>query len=158
MSGRAGYLQVMTTTLVMLMLTIVPLPHWLNSGRPDWLVLLVIYWALNAPMVAGQTYAFFCGLIFDALAGQLIGQHALTFALISTVTQHFQLRLRVFPLLQQASAIFLLLLLYHAIIYWIDGIIGTPVSSWWRWLPAVSGTVLWPVLVAVLDTSNRQYR
>jgi len=158
MSNRTGYLQVFATTLVMLLLTIVPLPHWINLGRPDWLVLLIIYWSLYAPMMAGQTYAFFCGLIFDALVGQLIGQHAFTFALVATVTQHFQLRLRVFPLLQQAGAIFLLLVLYHAMTYWIDGIIGTPVSSWLRWLPALTGTLLWPLLVAVLDTSNRQYR
>jgi rod shape-determining protein MreD len=156
MSGRTGYWQIFVTTVVTLLMTIVPLPSWLNPGRPDWLLLAVIYWSLNAPMRAGQTYAFFCGLVMDALSGDLIGQHALTFALVSTITQHFQLRIRVFPLLQQAVVILLLVFIYHALMYWIDGIVGTAVSSWWRWLPVLTGMLVWPVMVAVLDTSNRR--
>lgn len=156
MSGRVGYAQVILTTAVTLLLTIVPLPQALNAGRPDWMLLLVIYWSLNAPMLAGQTYAFFCGLIMDALVGDLIGQHALTFALIATLAQHFQLRIRVFPLLQQAVVVLLLVFIYHGLMYWIDGIVGIAVSSWWRWIPVLTGALIWPVLVAVLDTSNRR--
>jgi rod shape-determining protein MreD len=156
MSGRVGYWQIFITTVVTLLMTIVPLPRWLNGGRPDWLLLLAIYWSLNAPMLAGQTYAFLCGLVMDILVGDLIGEHALTFALVATVTQHFQLRIRVFPLLQQAVVVLLLVFMYHALTYWIDGIVGIAESSWWRWLPVLTGAIIWPVLVSVLDTSSRQ--
>lgn len=158
MSGRIGFLRVLITSAIALLLTIVPLPQLLNFGRPDWLLLLVIYWSLNAPMLAGLTYAWICGLILDALIGTLIGQHALAFVLVAAMAQHFQLRIRVFPVLHQAFVVLMLVSLYHFLLFWIDGIVGTTVASWIRWLPAIVGAVLWPVLVAVLDTSNRRMR
>lgn len=158
MSGRVGFTRVLLTSAVALILTIVPLPQLLNFARPDWLLLLVIYWSLNAPMLAGLTYAWICGLILDALIGTLIGQHALAFVIVAAVAQHFQLRIRVFPLLYQAWAVLLMVSLYHFLLFWIDGIVGTAVASWIRWLPALIGALLWPVIVAVLDTSNRRIR
>lgn len=158
MSGRIGFLRVLFTSAIALMLTIVPLPHLLNYGRPDWLLLLIIYWSMNASMLVGLTYAWICGLILDALIGTLIGQHAMAFVIVTAVAQHFQLRIRVFPLLSQAWAVLLLLSLYHFLLFWIDGIVGTAVASWVRWLPALIGALLWPVMVAVLDTSNRRFR
>ena len=158
MSGRISYWQIMISTLATLMLTIVPLPQVLQFVRPDWLLLLVIYWSLNAPMLAGQTYAFLCGLLVDTLQGTLLGQHALAFVLIATLTQHFQLRVRVFPLLQQAMVVLLFGWLYQFVLFWTDGIIGLAETTWWRWLPALIGALVWPLLVAVLDTSQRRYR
>jgi len=158
MSGRISFLRVLVTSALALLLTIVPLPQLLNFGRPDWLLLLVIYWSLNAPMLAGLTYAWICGLILDALIGTLIGQHALAFVVVATAAQHFQLRIRVFPVLHQAFVVLMLVSLYHFLLFWIDGIVGTAIASWIRWLPALIGALLWPVMVAVLDTSNRRIR
>ena len=158
MSNRIGLLRVLVTSAIALLLTIVPLPQLLNFARPDWLLLLVIYWSMNAPMLVGLTYAWCCGLIIDALVGTLLGQHALAFVVVTATAQHFQLRMRVYPVPHQAVAVFLLAALYHFLIFWIDGIVGTAVASWIRWLPALVGALIWPVLVAVLDTSNRRIR
>lgn len=158
MSSRVGILRVLVTSAIALMLTIVPLPQLLNFGRPDWLLLLVIYWSLNAPILGGLTYAWICGLILDVLIGTLIGQHALAFVVVATAAQHFQLRIRVFPVLHQAIVVLMLVALYHFLLFWIDGIVGTAIASWIRWLPALIGALLWPVLVAVVDTSNRRIR
>ena len=157
-SGRISLLRILLTTAVGLVLTIVPLPQVLNLGRPDWVLLLIIYWSLNAPMVAGLTYAWICGLIVDVLVGSLIGQHALAFVLVASLAHRFQLRMRIFPVVQQAVGVLVLVALYHFLVFWIDGIIGNTVTSWLRWLPALVGAVLWPVLVAVLDTSNRRLK
>jgi rod shape-determining protein MreD len=158
MSGRISFLRVIVTSALALLLTIVPLPQLLNFARPDWLLLLVIYWSLNAPMLVGLTYAWICGLILDALIGTLIGQHALAFVVVAAAAQHFQLRIRVFPVLHQAIVVLMLVSLYHFLLFWIDGIVGTAIASWIRWLPALIGALLWPVMVAVLDTSNRRIR
>lgn len=158
MNGRISFLRILFTSAIALLLTIVPLPDVLGYGRPDWLLLLVIYWSLNAPMLAGLTYAWICGLILDALVGTLLGQHALAFVVTAAAAQHFQLRIRVFPVLHQAFVVLMLVALYQFILFWIDGIVGTAVTSWLRWLPAMVGALLWPVLVAVLDTSNRRIR
>jgi rod shape-determining protein MreD len=158
MNERISFLRILFTSAIALLLTIVPLPQVLNYGRPDWLLLLIIYWSLNASMLVGLTYAWICGLILDALVGTLIGQHAMAFVVVTAVAQHFQLRIRVFPLLSQAWAVLLLLSLYHFLLFWIDGIVGAAVPSWMRCLPALVGALLWPLMVALLDTSNRRIR
>lgn len=156
MSSRTSYWQILLTTAIALLLTIVPLPQLLNFGRPDWMLLLVIYWSLNAPFMAGLMYAWGCGLLIDALIGTLTGQHALAYVLVATLAQQFHLRIRVFPVLHQAFVVLLLLTVYHFMLFWIDGIVGTTLFSWIRWLPALIGALIWPFMVAVLDTSNRR--
>lgn len=152
---RISLLRIVLSSIVALLLTIAPLPQALNLARPDWMMLLIIYWALSAPLVAGLTYAWIFGLLMDALTGNLLGEHALAFVVVATVTHRFQLRLRIFPVLQQAAMVLLLVLLYHWLLYVISGIAGDHFASWFRWLPVLISAILWPVIVSVLDTINR---
>lgn len=155
MTTRIGMLRIVVTSMLALVLTIVPLPAIVNPGRPDWLLLLVIYWCLTAPGLAGLAYAWLCGLLFDGVVGTVIGQHALAFVLVGFITHRLQLRMRIFPVWQQAFTVLIMLGIYHFLVFWIDGIIGNTVTSWLRWLPVLVGAVLWPVVVAVMDTTNR---
>ena len=116
----------------------------------------MIYWSLSAPRIAGLMFAWLCGLAIDLLQGHVLGQHALAFLLVAFLTHKFQLRMRIFPIWHQTLTVFMLLALYRFLVFWIDGIIGQPVTTWMRWLPVITSALLWPVLVAVLDTWNRR--
>jgi rod shape-determining protein MreD len=156
--GRISRLRVTFTVIVALIVAVLPLPQPLDAARPDLLLLLVIYWALSAPRIAGLLFAWLCGLAIDVLKGIILGQHALAFVAVAYLTHKFQLRIRIFPISQQTATVFMLLALYQFIVFWLDGIIGQPVTTWMRWLPVISGAVLWPILIAVLDTWNRRNR
>lgn len=156
--GRIGRLRITGTVVIALIFTILPLPDAVVAGRPDLLLLLVIYWSLSAPRIAGLTFAWLCGLAIDLLTGVLLGQHALAFLLVAFLTHKFQLRMRIFPIWHQTLTVFMLLALYQFLVFWIDGVIGQPVTSWARWIPVFTGALLWPPLVAVLDTWNRRSR
>jgi rod shape-determining protein MreD len=156
--GRIGRLRVIGTTLVALILAVVPLPDSIDAARPDLLLLLVIYWSLSAPRIVGLLFAWLCGLTIDLLKGTTLGQHAAAFLLVGFLTHKFQLRMRVFPIWHQTLTVFMLLALYQFLVFWIDGIIGQPVTTWLRWLPVLSGALLWPLLVAIMDTWNRRSR
>ena len=54
--------------------------------------------------------------------------------------------------------VLVLLVIYEFVVFWIDGIIGPAVTTWLRWLPVLTSTLLWPVVVATLDTWNRARR
>ena len=158
MNDHTGGWRIFVSVLAGLVLAILPLPHWLAILRPDFLLLIVVYWSLNAPRVAGLTFAWLCGFGIDVINGVVLGQHALAFLLVAAITHHFQLRMRIFPIWQQAFVVLLLLALYQFTVFWIDGIIGEPVITPLRWIPIVTGTLLWPMTVAVLDTWNRRRR
>jgi len=150
--------RVFFSALAGLGLAIAPLPHALAVLRPDFLLIVVIYWSLTAPRVAGLAFAWVCGFGIDAIRGIVLGQHAFAFLLVAALTHHFQLRMRIFPIWQQAFAVFLMLIAYQAAVFWIDGIVGEAVVTWMRWLPILTGALIWPVVVATLDTWNRRRR
>lgn len=154
--ARVGFLRVAFTLLLALIFLIVELPDAIAPARPKFLLLLVIYWSLSAPRLMGLALAWFCGLLVDVMTSPILGQHAAAFLAVAYLTHKFQLRMRIFPIWHQTLTVFMLLALYEFLIFWIDGIIGPAVTTWMRWLPVVSSAILWPVLVAVLDTWTRR--
>lgn len=156
--GRIGHLRVFATVVLALIVAILPLPPALDIARPELLLLLVIYWSLSAPRIAGLTFAWFCGLLIDLLKGTTLGQYALAFLLVGFLTHRLQLRMRIFPIWHQTLTVFMLLALYQFLVFWTDGIIGHPITSWTRWVGVLTSALLWPVLVGVLDTWNRRRR
>jgi rod shape-determining protein MreD len=141
-----------------LVLAVVPLPGWLDALRPDLALLAVIYWILASPRIAGLGYAWLAGLFLDVLRGMTLGQHALGFLLVAFLTHRAQLRMRMFPILHQAGAVMVLLAVYHFVIFWTDGLTGHGYTGWNRWLPVLSGALLWPLIVAAGDTLTRRSR
>jgi rod shape-determining protein MreD len=139
-----------------LVLAIVPLPGWLDPVRPDLALLAMIYFILTSPRIAGLGYAWLSGLFLDVLRGMVLGQHALGFLVVGFLTHRIQLRMRMFPIVHQAATVLVLLAFYHFIIFWIDGLTGHGYTAWVRWLPIISGALLWPLIVAVGDTLTRR--
>lgn len=156
--GRISRLRVTATVVIALILAVLPLPRWMDIARPYLLLLLVIYWSLSAPRIAGLMFGWLCGMAIDLLKGTTLGQHALAFLVVSFLTHKFQLRIRIFPLSQQTVTVLTMLLIYEAIVWYTDGVLGYPVTTWARWIPVLTSALLWPVLVGILDTWNRRNR
>ena len=92
-SGRASrHLPVVLSLIVALALTMLPLPPALDIIRPDWLALIVIFWALSVPRSYGVGIAFLVGIVLDVSQGTLIGQHALGLTVIAYITVRFHLQ------------------------------------------------------------------
>lgn len=79
---------------------IYPLPIFLNAFRPDWIVLLIMYWVLALPHRVGIMHAFVLGLLLDLLLGSTLGMHALLFPLLAYVVSGSYQRIRYFTLVQ----------------------------------------------------------
>jgi rod shape-determining protein MreD len=156
--GRISRLRVTATVILALIVAVLPLPHWMDAARPYLLLLLVIYWSLSAPRIAGLMFAWLCGLAIDLLKGTTLGQHALAFLVVSYITHKFQLRIRIFPLSQQTLTVLFMLGVYEFLVWYTDGVLGHPVTTWARVIPVFTSALLWPVLVGILDTWNRRSR
>lgn len=134
---------VVISIVVALMLAIAPMPEWAEAYRPDWVVLTLIYWALNLPRTCGIGLAWVVGLILDVAQGMLLGQHALALCLVIYVTVKFHLQLRQFPPLQLTATVFALLSLYQFILFWINGVAGYNAGAVNYWGPVLAGSLLW---------------
>ena len=147
---RIRRLPMALSSLVALALAVLPLPSVLEAFRPDFLVLVVLYWSIELPRAGGLTLAFMAGLALDVIQGVVLGQHALALTLISAWATHLRLRLRVFSILSQSLTIFALLTAYQFVLFWVDGATGNPVTNFGRWLAPVIGALLWPLIIGLL--------
>jgi rod shape-determining protein MreD len=138
------------SALAALALAILPLPAVLDAFRPDFLVLVVLYWCIESPRAGGLSLAFFAGLALDVIQGVVLGQHALALTLMGAWATHLRLRIRVFSMLSQCLVVFMLLTGYQFIVFWVDGATGNPVTNFSRWLAPIIGALLWPVLISVM--------
>ena len=147
---------VIMSFIVGLMLTIMPLPDAIDVFRPDWLAMLVIYWAMQLPRTWSVGTAWIIGIVLDASQGTLLGQHALALCCIAFVTVRIHLLMRVFPVPQLTATIFPILAMYQFLLFWINGVAGVDAPSIAYWGPVISGTLMWPVMMAFL--SGLRYR
>ena len=146
------------TFIVALLLTIVPLPDWARYARPDWVGLVLIYWCLALPDRVGVITGWFVGLLVDLITGTILGQHALSLTIVAYLAQRLHLRIRLFPLLQQAFTVMILLILHQLLALWISRIIGRPGVPWYFWTPSLLGMMLWPIIYVLLRNMRYRFR
>jgi rod shape-determining protein MreD len=144
-------MRLLLTAVVALILTVLPLPHWLDVARPAFLVLTVLYWSVNAPRAGGLAFGFFAGLMLDVFQGPVLGEHALALSLITYIAVREHQRIRSKPAIQQALIVLAALLMYEVVLFMIDGWTGHPVTSPLRWVHPFTGALIWPVAAPILS-------
>ena len=149
-------LPVIVTLLIAFMLMLAPMPAGAEPFRPDWLALVLVFWAMSVPRSYSVGVAWLLGIVLDVAQGTLLGQHALALCVIVYITVKFHLLMRVFPLLQLTATVFALLALYQFLLFWINGVAGLAAPAVYYWGPVVAGTIIWPFLSIML--SGLRYR
>ena len=91
--------RLLLSTLVALLLTVLPLPPLLDVVRPAFLVLAVLYWSVNAPRTGGLAIGFFAGLMLDVFQGPVLGEHALALSLVTYIAVREHQRIRSKPVI-----------------------------------------------------------
>jgi len=122
----------------------------LDPFNPDWIVLVLIYWAIALPERFGVFAAWSVGLLADVLTGRLLGQYALIYALIAYFSIKEHRRLRQFPLIQQCVFVFFCLLGSQSIIFGMESMQAGNRLSLEYWYPVLTGTLMWPLVFSVL--------
>jgi rod shape-determining protein MreD len=128
-----------------------PLPDAITPFRPAWATLAVIYWIMMWPRVFGIGSAWIVGIVLDILQGELLGQHAIALSFVGYLTLRFHLQIRIFPLWQLTATVLALLAIEAFILFWIDGVIGNAAIGFDRWTQVVTGAILWPPVMAIMD-------
>jgi rod shape-determining protein MreD len=144
--------------LVVILLTLMPLPAAIEDARPYWAALVMIYWNLEGGRLRHMGQAFAGGLVIDLLTGSLLGQHALSLVIISYLVERFRFRIRFFPPWQQAAVVLLLLFNDRIVQLWIIGLVGDRWPTWQWWLAPLVGMLIWPWLFLLLDALRQRER
>jgi rod shape-determining protein MreD len=146
------------TIILGLMLQVFPLPHWADQLRPQWPLLILIYWSMALPHRCGIFTALIVGLFVDVMLDDLLGHHALAYSLAIYVVMTTYKRLRLTPMWQQAVAVFLLLMIERIVSAIVLGATRGQATDALFWLSPLIGMLLWPWLFILLRDLRRKFR
>lgn len=156
-TARNGTRVILISLVVALFLTILPWPTWAEEFRPQWLAMTLIYWSLALPNRVGVFWGWGAGLVLDVVSGTVLGQHALSLSVTAYLAVELHPRIRVFPLLQQAVSVWVLLLVERLLSLWVIGATGQPTPTLWYWAPTFVGMLLWPWVFILLRDVRRRF-
>lgn len=146
------------TFIAGLLLTISPLPQFMEILRPMWLALLMAFWSLALPQKIGMVTAWLLGLCIDVLYGTLLGQNALILTLITFLVLSLQQRMRTFPMWQQSLIVLVVFGLAQLVQLWLSALTGNRQPTLALLLPALVSALLWPWVSFGLRGLTRRYK
>lgn len=134
------------TLFAALMLDILPWQGTALLLRPDFVLLLLLYWAVHQPLRIGMAAAWGLGLVMDVADGTLLGQYALAYTIAIFLALALHRRIQAFSLWPQAWHIFPLLLVSQVLVLLAHLLSGAAFIGWGYFLASISGALLWPPL------------
>jgi rod shape-determining protein MreD len=131
--------------------TLLPWADQIQWLVPDFTLMVLLYWNVRAPRLAGLGVAFSLGLITDVARGVLMGLNALAYCTATFVALLVQRRLEGFDAPRQALQLGPLLLGKEALVLTLGLVMGLGDADW-RWLAAgLAAALLWLPLAWLMD-------
>lgn len=131
------------TLLFAFLLKQIPWQGWALVLRPDFVLVMLLFWAQRRQEGISFALAFVLGLVSDVQDGIVLGQHALAYCTGVFLVQHFRRRLAMFPLKHQVLQIFPLLLLTEVVVMVAGWLSTRTPQAGWDFASAITGTLLW---------------
>jgi rod shape-determining protein MreD len=125
-----------------------PWEGWALLIRPDFVLVMLLFWAQRWPESVGLGLAFLLGLLADVQDGVVLGQHALAYCIGVFLVQFFSRRLVMFTLPRQAMQMLPLLLLTEVVALAAGWLSARSPQDGWGFLSAAVGALLWWVVAA----------
>lgn len=155
---RSSWWYIALSILGALVLSIMPLPIELKAFRPDWAMLVILYWILALPHRVNIGTAGVVGFLLDILLGTVLGIHALASGLVAYVAATNFQKLRNFSLWQQSLLIMVFMMLYHIVIFWVNRFIIEVNFTLDFVYPAISSGLFWLWVFPVMRAYRRRFR
>ncbi len=126
------------------------------AWMPDLLALVLVFWSIHQPQRIGIGAAFVLGLLVDVHQGAMLGQHALSYTVLSFLAISIHRRLLWFAVPSQAFQVLPLFVVAHAIALSVRLLAGAGFPGWWLLLAPLIESLLWPVVSVLLLAPQRR--
>ncbi len=144
--------------LIALMASIMPMPLSVDAFRPDWVLIVLVYWCLALPSKVNIITAWFMGFVLDVLLGSVLGVHAAAMAIsVYIVVVNFQ-KIRNFSVWQQALIVGVLAALYHLLVFWMQRFLSDAIFLTSYLYPVLTSAILWPWVFLLLRRVRRHFK
>lgn len=152
------YLIIALSLVVALILSVYPLPMDMRWWRPEFVLVVAIYWIFYMPLTVSFTFLCALGLFQDLLEGVPFGQHSLGLVIVAYICILSYQRVRNFSILRQSAWIFVLVGIAQLTDNWVQGMAGRPLSGIQFLYPALTSALIWPICHSWLDRLTHRHR
>ncbi len=129
------------STCFALLLNFLPTSHW--PGVPDWVALVLCFWAIREQRYMGMGSAFLLGLAMDVADGAVLGQHCFAYILMTFIATSQARRILWFPVGQQTLQVLPLLVLCQLVQLLMRLVSGADFPGWSYLLSPLIAATLW---------------
>lgn len=148
---------ILFTLLIALMASIMPMPLSADAFRPDWVLIVLMYWCMALPGRVNIITAWVMGFLLDVLLGSVLGVHAAAMALSIYIIVENHQKIRNFSIWQQALITGVLAALYHLVVFWLQRFLIDVVFLPSYLYPVITTIVLWPWVFYLLRKVRRSF-
>jgi rod shape-determining protein MreD len=153
---KSSYWVIVFSFVFALILEIVSIDYNLLPLRPEFAILVLMYWTIYTQLRIGVAFVWIVGVLLDVIHGNWLGLHCISFLIIFVVSDLFARRVRMFGLVKKVFLVFSLTLFSNVFYY------AVQVSKWDNLhlmdviLPSVTSAMLWPVIYKLLSRFNQK--
>ena len=146
---------ILITIILGLFLTLITLP--LGYYAPEWMLLVVIYWAIAMPSNNKMFLAFLTGIIIDIVFGQALGVSSLFYVALIYIFLRLYNSLRYMTIAQQAVVLFFFIFIKQHLLVWLYYIIDRNIDYQALLIGSITSAVVWPLIYYVLRFVRRKF-
>ena len=126
------------------------------AWMPDVLALVLVFWSIHQPQRIGIGVAFVFGIFIDVHQSAMLGQHALSYTVLSFLAIAIHRRLLWFSVPSQAFQVLPIFVASHVIELMVRMLAGGAFPGFWLLLAPVLESLLWPVGSVILLLPQRR--
>lgn len=131
------------------------LPNWV---RPEWLILILFYWALILPQYVSIGIAWLVGLFLDMMYNVTGGEHAIALVLVTYLIVVLRQKIMKFEFLTMLGVIWCLMGLYKLSLFLMQFYLGEYFNGWSILSTTFVSVLVWPILMLLFDFQRNKYR
>jgi len=125
--------------------------RWLLA-RPDFVLLLLVFWTLHEPRAVGQGMAFALGLLMDVSDSVLLGQHAFAYVVAVYGAQVLRVRIVSFHLPEQTLHVLGLTVVASCVMLLLNLLLGADFPGFGYFVSPVLTALAWAPASAILHS------
>ena len=146
---------ILLTILLSLFVSLITLP--LGYYAPEWILLVLIYWAIAIPSINKLFLAFLLGFLADIVLGQVLGISSLFYVILIYIVLRLYNSLRYMTIAQQSFVIFFLIIIKQHLFIWAYIIIDKTVEYQAILIGSFMNALLWPLIFFALRYVRRKF-
>ena len=153
MKGPAGPGLIFVSLAVAYLIAVLPWSGGWLLARPDFVLLVLMFWTVHEPRAIGQGMAFGLGLLMDVSDSMLLGQHALAYVAAVFGAQVLRVRILSFHLPEQTLHVLGLTFMAAAVVLLLNLLLGADWPGLAYLLSPALTALLWAPATGLLYSS-----